>query len=868
MSDPNNPTNPLQGSVPGGQPEYQPGQPSYQPVSQVDSAGRQYYRATPQTDFSGQPYYQPIPQTDSSGQSYYQPLDTVPQAVPVDSMGMGQASAGGVATAKRLSPQRRGLLIAIAALGALSLVLGTFILIPKLSGGQDAPGVLPGLPGIGAAPAKYQRLKYAELAPEYENGVVEAWRFSLEHTYPAEMHPYLSQDGKTVAVVWQGDNGTILGAAGFDMKTGKQKWKQNIAGMNAEVSIAAMDQRGTCLSYPAQNNIICDGIRIDILTGKVAEWEENRWVGKLWHPVAATEKYIFFNEGDTLIATDIDTNPLWSLPVGQSTTGRGVLCKFGEEVTICPTVSNETSTGDETQILDTATGEVRSSGVEGFPEDIDEKNREIYVCSETCKVYDYDGNYKRNTKSNYEKSLEEKFGSRGIFKYETDSGSEKVVIGGNKVVRAFLDDYQSPTLVISASNQEPWTLTSPKKHAEWQISGGYLFREYSDKISEDIYGDNYEPQPMTHCFVFFAPVTKDFKSGETTWATGAKGHLVMRSGVSTSNAGATLLAAGKGSVAETHVTSEAESVSSKNILGGSTGNATARCPEGMVALAYFEGENFSDLYCGYWRKTDNKWVPDPKFQLRTVDGRTYCTEPRDGAELLEDLAYDSELRQYQARFGDQEHWLSPDNGTAGIVEADGTQQKQLRVHYVCMNCKDANGKGVKREDLVDPKRDANQDNKDVYGVELPKETDADQVRYLSEIIEKSKAGRAALQPATRDVVACTNLPTAVQTIENVLENRRTLASAVQAARADKIPNGSELVNQLLMSLHLSRLADEQYLEWAKSVRDHGCGAGVEYGLSGDDYSLQVNGWKETFSNNWNTNVAPRYGVPTVTRQQL
>ena len=158
------------------------------------------------------------------------------------------------------------------------------------------------------------------------------------------------------------------------------------------------------------------------------------------------------------------------------------------------------------------------------------------------------------------------------------------------------------------------------------------------------------------------------------------------------------------------------------------------------------------------------------------------------------------------------------------------------------------------------------------GVTVPQATDADQVRYLSELLARSAAARAELVPAVDTLTGCKHGSRAggyggeLATIESVAGNRSALLLALQTAPVDRVPDGVNLVNMLVAGLANSHEADLEFADWARQINQRGCPSGSS--KAAVEASTRAGTAKTAFAKAWNETIAPRYGVPTVSREKL
>ena len=113
-----------------------------------------------------------------------------------------------------------------------------------------------------------------------------------------------------------------------------------------------------------------------------------------------------------------------------------------------------------------------------------------------------------------------------------------------------------------------------------------------------------------------------------------------------------------------------------------------------------------------------------------------------------------------------------------------------------------------------------------YGVDAPDVSAADQLRYLDQILAKSKAARQTLSPSISDVRACKRVASAITRIDAVTANREELLAALDSAPVDALPEGPQLVADLEHVLALSRDTDKAYADWARAEESNGCSGGT------------------------------------------
>lgn len=157
-----------------------------------------------------------------------------------------------------------------------------------------------------------------------------------------------------------------------------------------------------------------------------------------------------------------------------------------------------------------------------------------------------------------------------------------------------------------------------------------------------------------------------------------------------------------------------------------------------------------------------------------------------------------------------------------------------------------------------------------YGVDTPTQDAQDQVRYLTQILQRSMVGRASLETAINQVRSCTNVADAVASLGDVVVNREELLDAVAAAPVDAVPNGAALVAKLRLALQRSLDTDRYWLAWAQAQAATNCSDGTSNPnyLRANEMTHGVADAKNDFLTTWNTQIAPRYRAPQFTIGQI
>ena len=154
---------------------------------------------------------------------------------------------------------------------------------------------------------------------------------------------------------------------------------------------------------------------------------------------------------------------------------------------------------------------------------------------------------------------------------------------------------------------------------------------------------------------------------------------------------------------------------------------------------------------------------------------------------------------------------------------------------------------------------------------MPAASAADQVRYLSQLLDQSAATRSSLEASVTSIRECRrgeggDYAADVAGIDSAAANRQQLLTALQTAPVDLIPQGTALIDQLHEALSLSLQVDQWYAAWARSSTASGCAPLAEDG--GRTLSDRTGKAKEAFVATWNGTIAPTYGVAQTVRAKI
>lgn len=155
-----------------------------------------------------------------------------------------------------------------------------------------------------------------------------------------------------------------------------------------------------------------------------------------------------------------------------------------------------------------------------------------------------------------------------------------------------------------------------------------------------------------------------------------------------------------------------------------------------------------------------------------------------------------------------------------------------------------------------------------YGLADPKADAASEVAYLNGILQQSQVARASVRTVIQSIVRCTTTTADVQNAQAVVDDRTTELQALSSAPVDSIPGGPALLAQLQAVIGDSLQADRQYVTAANQVAGGQCAAGKATYATQKDFITQITNEKTTLANLWNSQIAPQYGTPTYTQDNI
>jgi len=132
---------------------------------------------------------------------------------------------------------------------------------------------------------------------------------------------------------------------------------------------------------------------------------------------------------------------------------------------------------------------------------------------------------------------------------------------------------------------------------------------------------------------------------------------------------------------------------------------------------------------------------------------------------------------------------------------------------------------------------------------------------VNNLLSSSAATLKALQGAVSEVSDCTNLPSAVRQIHNVVNQRSTEYNQASALPTSALTNGAAVKSDLTAALRASLDADKDFLTWAQQQLNPGCTPTAQSSAYNTAYnaSQQAAAAKKTFIQAWDL-IAARYGI--------
>jgi hypothetical protein len=155
-----------------------------------------------------------------------------------------------------------------------------------------------------------------------------------------------------------------------------------------------------------------------------------------------------------------------------------------------------------------------------------------------------------------------------------------------------------------------------------------------------------------------------------------------------------------------------------------------------------------------------------------------------------------------------------------------------------------------------------------YGLADPAINAASQVAYLNGILQQSQAARASIRTVIQNILKCGATQADVQSAQAVVAARTTELQALNTAPVDAVPGGAALLTQLRTVLQDSLTADQAYVTAANQVASGQCPDGKATYNAQKSLIDQITSEKGAFTDAWNGQIAPQYGTPTYTEDDI
>ncbi|MHC3471144.1 hypothetical protein ACYF6T_20945 [Streptomyces sp. 7R007] len=171
---------------------------------------------------------------------------------------------------------------------------------------------------------------------------------------------------------------------------------------------------------------------------------------------------------------------------------------------------------------------------------------------------------------------------------------------------------------------------------------------------------------------------------------------------------------------------------------------------------------------------------------------------------------------------------------------------------------------------------------DDYGVSEPTDTPADQATpddltqatNLDSLIQQSAAARESVTEAVADAAQCgtgPGLDSDITAFQDAAQTRSSLAQQATALDMSAVEGGSDAASLLATALTDSATADDDFADWATSLRDDGCDPSTATGQSAytdaEAQSETVTSEKESFLSVWSP-LASQYALTDWTADQF
>ncbi|HEY3086447.1 MAG TPA: hypothetical protein VGJ59_00085 [Jatrophihabitantaceae bacterium] len=127
-------------------------------------------------------------------------------------------------------------------------------------------------------------------------------------------------------------------------------------------------------------------------------------------------------------------------------------------------------------------------------------------------------------------------------------------------------------------------------------------------------------------------------------------------------------------------------------------------------------------------------------------------------------------------------------------------------------------------------------------------------------LTQSGQARQGIGAAISAISRCTNIPSAVTTLENAADVRTRILAGLASADVSALPNGAAAVADLSRAMQASADADRHYAAWGQTIA--GCRAQAPHNaefVAAQQADIMATAAKQRFADEWNP-IAARYGL--------
>ncbi len=136
---------------------------------------------------------------------------------------------------------------------------------------------------------------------------------------------------------------------------------------------------------------------------------------------------------------------------------------------------------------------------------------------------------------------------------------------------------------------------------------------------------------------------------------------------------------------------------------------------------------------------------------------------------------------------------------------------------------------------------------------------------LNNLLSTSAAARSGVQGAYDDIDSCgSNLQSDYTTLEQAATARQGLLTNFQQLDLSQLPQSQALIEDLVSAWNNSISADQSFAMWAQDEMSGGCTQqdhGDSNWISGNSASVQADTAKSSFTQLWDSGIAPAYNLP-------